>query len=71
VGAVNVARQNPDGSWHGDMLDGLAFVAAQKKQGAKLEGAWVPQIGAGGVGSYTPPLVFLESSKALPVIPRS
>lgn len=33
------------------MLDGLAFVAAQKKEGARLEGARVLQVGAGGVGS--------------------
>src|SRR5271163_1322631 len=51
LGVVSVTRRNPDGSWHGDMLDGLAFVAAQKKQGAQLEGARVLQIGAGGVGS--------------------
>jgi shikimate dehydrogenase len=48
---VNVARRNADGSWHGDMLDGLAFVAAQKKAGAKLKGAKVLQVGAGGAGS--------------------
>ena len=47
---VSVARRNPDGTWHGDMLDGLAFVAAMREQGAKLEGARVLQIGAGGVG---------------------
>lgn len=26
--AVNVMRRAPDGRWHGDMFDGLAFVAA-------------------------------------------
>jgi shikimate dehydrogenase len=51
LGVVNIARRNPDGSWHGDMLDGLAFVAAQKKEGARLEGARVLQVGAGGAGS--------------------
>lgn len=51
LGVVSIARRNADGSWHGDMLDGRAFVTAQKKQGAKLEGARVLQIGAGGVGS--------------------
>jgi shikimate dehydrogenase len=51
LGAVNLARRNADGSWHGDMLDGVAFVAAQLKQGAQLEGARVLQIGAGGAGS--------------------
>jgi shikimate dehydrogenase len=51
LGVVSIVRRNGDGSWHGDMLDGLAFVAAQKKQGAKVEGARVLQIGAGGAGS--------------------
>ena len=51
LGVVSVARRNVDGSWHGDMLDGVAFVTAQKKNGAKPEGARVLQVGAGGVGS--------------------
>jgi shikimate dehydrogenase len=50
LGVVSVARRNPDGSWHGETLDGLAFVAAQKKAGARPEGARVLQIGAGGAG---------------------
>ena len=51
LGVVNVARRNADGSWHGDMLDGIAFVAAQKKNGARPEGARVLQVGLGGAGS--------------------
>ena len=47
---VSVARRNPDGTWHGDMLDGLAFVEAMRKRGARSEGARVLQVGAGGVG---------------------
>jgi shikimate dehydrogenase len=50
LGVVNIVRRNPDGSWHGDMFDGLAFVAAQKKEGATLRGARVLQVGAGGAG---------------------
>jgi shikimate dehydrogenase len=46
LGVVSVARRNPDGSWHGDMLDGLAFVKAQKNQGAQLEGARALLVGA-------------------------
>lgn len=49
--AVSVMRRNADGSWHGDMLDGLAFVAAQKHWGAQFAGARVLLLGAGGVGS--------------------
>ena len=48
---VSVMRRNPDGSWHGDMLDGLAFVMAQMDQGARPEGARALLLGAGGAGS--------------------
>lgn len=48
---VSVMRRNADGSWHGDMLDGLAFVQAQQDQGAQPEGARVLLLGAGGAGS--------------------
>src|SRR6266850_1360742 len=48
---VSVIRRNTDGTWHGDMLDGLAFVKAQKDEGAKPKGARVLLLGAGGAGS--------------------
>jgi len=51
LSAVSAARRNADGSWHGDILDGVSFVAAQKKEGARPGGARVLQIGAGGAGS--------------------
>jgi shikimate dehydrogenase len=51
LGVVSVMRRNPDGTWHGDMLDGLAFVKAQKDQGARPESARVLLVGAGGAGS--------------------
>jgi len=51
LGVVSVIRRNLDGTWHGDMLDGLAFVKAQKDHGAKPEGARVLLVGAGGAGS--------------------
>src|SRR3954470_14812157 len=51
LGVVSVIRRNADGSWHGDMLDGLAFVKAQKDHGAQPEGARVLLVGAGGAGS--------------------
>jgi shikimate dehydrogenase len=60
LGVVSVVRRNTDGSWHGDMLDGLAFVAAQKKAGAQPEGARVLQIGAGGAGSAIA-IAFLDA----------
>ncbi len=51
LGVVSVIRRNPDGTWHGDMLDGLAFVQAQKDHGAQPEGARALLVGAGGAGS--------------------
>jgi shikimate dehydrogenase len=50
LGVVSVVRRNPDRTWHGDMLDGVAFVKAQKNQGAQIEGARALLIGAGGAG---------------------
>jgi shikimate 5-dehydrogenase len=51
LGVVSVIRRSPDGTWHGDMLDGLAFVKAQKDHGAQPEGARALLVGAGGAGS--------------------
>ena len=51
LGAASVIRRNVDGSWHGDMLDGIAFVQAQRDAGARLERARVLLVGAGGAGS--------------------
>jgi shikimate dehydrogenase len=48
---VSVMRRNLDGSWHGDMLDGLAFVKALEDGGAQPDGARVLLVGAGGAGS--------------------
>lgn len=49
--AVSVLRRTANGGWHGDMLDGLAFVAAQQEHGAQLDGARALLVGAGGAGS--------------------
>ena len=51
LGSVNVARRNPDGSWHGDQVDGAAFVAACRSNGARTRAARALQVGAGGAGS--------------------
>src|SRR3954452_14430925 len=51
LGVVSVIRRNADGTWYGDMLDGLAFVKALKDHGAQPEGARVLLVGAGGAGS--------------------
>ena len=51
LGVVSVMRRNRDLTWHGDMLDGLAFVKAQQDRGAHPDGARALLVGAGGAGS--------------------
>jgi shikimate dehydrogenase len=51
LGAVSVMRRNADGTWHGDMLDGLAFVKAQTDHGARVNDGRALLIGAGAAGS--------------------
>ena len=48
---VNTMRRNPDGSWHGDMFDGLGFVSAMRDNGGEPEGKRALLVGAGGAGS--------------------
>jgi shikimate dehydrogenase len=60
LNVVSVMRRNTDGSWHGDMLDGLAFVKAQQDQGAQPHGARVLLLGAGGAGTAIA-IALLES----------
>lgn len=48
--AVNVMRRNPDGTWHGDMLDGLGFAEAARWAGWDGRGRAL-LVGAGGAGS--------------------
>ena len=63
LGSVNVARRNPDGTWHGDQVDGAAFVAAVRGAGGTPEGARALQVGAGGAGSAIA-LALLEAGVA-------
>lgn len=51
LGAVNTMRRNPDGSWHGDMFDGVAFVAALRDHGCDPAGRRALLVGAGGAGT--------------------
>ncbi len=48
---VNTLRRNADGTWHGDMFDGVAFVAAARDQACVPEGKIALLVGAGGAGS--------------------
>jgi shikimate dehydrogenase len=67
LGVVSVIRRNPDGTWHGDMLDGLAFVKAQKDHGARVEGARALLVGAGGAGSAIATPLGMEDGDPLPL----
>ena len=49
--AVNTLRRNADGSWHGDMFDGLGYVQALLEKGCQLAGRRALLVGAGGAGS--------------------
>ena len=51
LGAANTLRRNADGTWHGDMFDGLAMVVAIAASGCQLPDARALLIGAGGAGS--------------------
>lgn len=67
LGVVSVIRRNSDGRWHGDMLDGLAFVKAQRDEGAQPEGARVLLVGAGGAGSAIAVALLEEGVRELVV----
>lgn len=51
LGAANVLRRNPDGSWHGDMTDGIGFCNAVTAAGYAIAGKRALLVGAGGAGS--------------------
>ncbi len=63
LGSVNVARRNPDGTLHGDQVDGAAYVAAVIANGGDPAGARVLQVGAGGAGTAIA-LALLEAGAA-------
>jgi len=49
--AVNVMRRRKDGSWFGDMFDGLGFVQAMRDLGCNPAGKKALLVGAGGAGT--------------------
>lgn len=51
LGAVNIARRNPDGSWAGDHFDGLGFVDSLRQRSVNPEGLHVFLAGCGGAGA--------------------
>jgi shikimate dehydrogenase len=51
AGAINAARRNSDGTWEGDMFDGVGCVDGLKRQGHEVAGRSVFLMGIGGAGS--------------------
>ncbi len=67
LGAVNTIRRNADGSWHGDMFDGLGYVTAMQKHGCDLQGKRALLVGAGGAGSAIAHSLVLAGVSALAI----
>lgn len=51
AGAINLARRDRDGSWHGDMIDGVGFFRGLHASGFDPAGQTVLVVGGGGAGS--------------------
>ena len=49
--SINTLRRNADGSWHGDMFDGMGYAQALALKGCTLKGQKALLVGAGGAGS--------------------
>ena len=64
---VNTMRRNPDGSWHGDMFDGLGFVAAMRDNGGEPQGKRALLVGAGGAGSAIAHALVMAGVSALAI----
>lgn len=51
VGSINAARRKADGSWEGDMFDGVGCVQGLNSQGHEVSGKNVFLMGVGGAGA--------------------
>lgn len=51
IGALNALRREADGSWTGDMFDGIGFVRGAERKRERVRGRRVALFGAGGAGS--------------------
>lgn len=51
IGAANALRREADGTWTGEMFDGVGFVRGAQHKGDRLHGRRVVLFGAGGAGS--------------------
>ena len=66
LGAVNVMRREGDGRWFGDMVDGVALVAALHASGFDPMDRRALVVGAGGAGSAVA-LALMEAGARLSV----
>ncbi|MEO6321129.1 MAG: shikimate dehydrogenase [Polaromonas sp.] len=64
---VNTMRRNADGSWHGDMFDGLGFVEAMREGGIQPAGKRALLVGAGGAGSAIAHAVVMAGVSVLAI----
>lgn len=51
LGAINAARRDPDGRWHGEMFDGQGFVDGLLNAGHVVRGKKACVLGLGGAGA--------------------
>jgi len=68
---VNTMRRNSDGTWHGDMFDGLGFVQAVRDGGCDPAGKRALLVGAGGAGSAIAHALLLAGVSALAICDES
>jgi len=67
LNTVNTIRRNADGSWHGDMFDGLGYVTAMKEKGCLPKGKKALLVGAGGAGSAIAHALVVEGVSELAI----
>ena len=64
---VNTMRRLADGSWHGDMFDGLGYVQAMRLKGCDPQGQTALLVGAGGAGSAIAHGLVMAGVRALAI----
>jgi shikimate dehydrogenase len=65
--AVNTLRRNADGTWHGDMFDGMGYVEAMRARGCEPQGKRALLVGAGGAGSAIAYSLVTEGVRVLAI----
>ena len=68
IGAVNALRREANGSWTGDMFDGIGFVRGAERKGERIRGRRVALFGAGGAGSAIACALADAGAKSIDVI---